>query len=353
MKTMTMRERMLAVVQGREHDRVPFAMYDIMFPPQQAFDLLGHGQIGLIRYRPIYRIEHPNCRWTSEFFMKDATKWQCNVLHTPQGDLTELRIFEPVYDSSTARKHFIETQHDYEVLWSYLEDSVVLDNFEQYYQDCADLGEDGFPKAEAERTPWQQLWVEWVGLDALSWHLSDWPEHVEHTMELLVRRARQIFEVARRSPAPYVDIPDNITAPAIGPARFRKYCVALYDELADMLAESGRPLYVHMDGMLRPLWKEIARSHVGGLDSFTPLPDCDTSVADAVSLWPEKRLWVNFPSSVHLASPDVIRATADEILAAAGRTGRLQIQVSENVPLDVWQTSFPIIVDAIAAFGAP
>jgi hypothetical protein len=68
MKTMTMRERMLAVVQGREHGRVPFAMYDIMFPPQQAFDLVGHGQIGLIRYRPIYRIEHPNCRWPSELF---------------------------------------------------------------------------------------------------------------------------------------------------------------------------------------------------------------------------------------------------------------------------------------------
>jgi len=37
----------------------------------------------------------------------------------------------------------------------------------------------------------------------------------------------------------------------------------------------------------------------------------------------------------------------------AGYSGRLQIQVSENVPLDVWQTSFPIIIEAIEAFGAP
>lgn len=353
MKAMTMRERMLAVVQGREHDCVPFAMYDIMFPPQQAFDLLGHGNIGIIRYRPIYRVEHPHCRFDSEFFLKGETKWQRNILHTPRGDLTELRVFEPVYDSSTARKHFVETVQDYEVLWSYLEDSTILDNYDQYYQDSAELGDDGFPKAECERTPWQQLWIEWTGLEALSLHLADYPDHIEHTADLLRRRAREIFEIARRSPAPYIDIPDNLTAPAIGPERFRQYCVPLYDELAGMLAERGAPLYVHMDGMLKPLWHDIARSGVGGLDSFTPVPDCDTSVSEAVAMWPDKRLWVNFPSSVHLASPDIIRATADEILAEAGHTGRLQIQVSENVPLDVWQTSFPIIIEAIEAFGTP
>jgi hypothetical protein len=56
---------------------------------------------------------------------------------------------------------------------------------------------------------------------------------------------------------------------------------------------------------------------------------------------------------VHLATPAQIRATADEILTDAGHTGRLQIQISENVPLNVWRTSFPVIVEAIEAFGRP
>ena len=82
--------------------------------------------IGLIRYRPIYQVEHPRCRFGGEFYMNGETKWQRNTLHTPKGDLTELRVFEPVYDSSTARKHFVETVQDYELLGSYLEDSVIL-----------------------------------------------------------------------------------------------------------------------------------------------------------------------------------------------------------------------------------
>ncbi len=348
-----MRERMLAVILGQEHDRVPFAMYEIMLPKQEAFDLLGHGRIGIIRFCAIYRAQHPHCRFEHELFMEGATKYQRTILHTPKGDLTELRVFEPTFDSSTARKHFIETQRDYELLWSYLEDSVILDNYDRYLQDCAELGEDGFPKAEIERTPWQQLWIEWVGLEALSMHLADWPEHVEHTIALLERRARQTFEIAYRSPAPFIVMVDNITAPAIGPARFRKYCVPLYDELGGRLAERGARLLVHMDGLLKPLWQDIARSRVGGLDSFTPTPDCDTSAAEAVALWPEKRLWLNFPSSVHIEPPARIRAVADDILAAAGHSGRLQIQISENVPPGVWRTSFPIIVEAIEAFGMP
>jgi hypothetical protein len=348
-----MRERMLAVIQGREHDRVPFAMYEILLPKNEVVAHLGRGNIGILRFCSLFRAEHPNCRFDSEVYYEGGCKWQRNTLRTPKGDLIELRVFEPAFDSSTARKHYVETKADYEKLWAYLDDCILLDNYDQYHRDCAELGEDGIPKPEIERTPWQQLWIEWVGLEPLSYHLADWPDHVEKTLELLEQRARKTFEIAVRSPAPCIVMVDNITASAIGPARFRKYCARLYDELAYMLADSNRPVFSHMDGMLKPLWGDIARSRVGGLDSFTPAPDCDTPVDEAVKMWPEKRLWLNFPSSVHLQPPEQIRATADEILTQAGHTGRLQIQISENVPLDVWRTSLPVIADAIEAFGQP
>jgi hypothetical protein len=67
-----MRERMLAVIQGREHDRVPFAMSEIMLPAQKAFDLLGHGNIGLTRFCSIFHTETPNCRRDSEIFFEGA-----------------------------------------------------------------------------------------------------------------------------------------------------------------------------------------------------------------------------------------------------------------------------------------
>ena len=126
-----------------------------------------------------------------------------------------------------------------------------------------------------------------------------------------------------------------------------------YDELAGRLAGQGTPVPVgvHMDGDLKSLWSDIAASKVGMLDSFSPAPDNDTTVADAVRLWPEKSLGMNFPSSIHLKPPRVIYETAADLLRQGGRTGRLMIQISENVPKDVWRKSYPEIIRAINDFG--
>jgi hypothetical protein len=62
---------------------------------------------------------------------------------------------------------------------------------------------------------------------------------------------------------------------------------------------------------------------------------------------------VNFPSSVHLWEPEQIYSHAMAMLRQAGHTGRMQIQISENVPPGVWQKSFPVIVEAVRDFGKP
>ena len=350
---MTMRERILAVVQGRPMDRVPFVIYEGILDGDALRRCLGPDRLGFMRWSKVHRVEHPHCRFVEEDFARGGARWRRNTLHTSAGSIYEERVFEDAYDSSSIRKHYVQEPQDYEVLWAYLTDSIILPDYDLYHRDAAELGDEGVPLVAVERTPYQQLWVQWVGLDTLGFHMVDCPDRVQHTIDLLRARARRIFEIAYRSPAPFIDFPDNITAPAIGPRRFRAYCVPLYDELAGMLAEDGRPVFVHMDGDLKPLWQAISDSRVGGLDSFAPAPDNDTTVAEAVALWPDMRLFVNFPSSQHLLPAEGVRAQAEEILAAAGHTGRLQIQISENVPHAVWRTSMPAIAEAIEAFGEP
>ena len=358
MPSMTMRDRILAVVRGEEMDRVPFVMYEGIMPVRTAQAILGRdaeggSRIGVMRWCRVHQVDTPHCRIDAEDYMVGATHWRRNILHTPVGDLVEERAFEPTYSSSSIRKHYVQEPEDYPVLWAYLEDGVIRENYAQFHKDAADLGEDGTPLVAVERTPYQQLWVQWVGLDRLGFHFADHPDLVMHTVEILDRRERRIMEIAAASPAEFVDFPDNITAPAIGPRRFAEYCVPYYDALADLLAERGGVAFSHTDGDLKPLWGLLAKSRLGGLDSLSPAPDNDTSVADAARLFPGKRLFVNFPSSQHLLPAEGVRAVADEILAAAGHTGRLQIQISENVPPTTWRTSLPAIAAAVEAFGRP
>ncbi len=259
MKPLTMRERILAVVHDRPLDRVPFVLYDGMLPTEEVWEAVGRESVGFLRWSAVHRVEHPHCGFeTDEYYIGDA-KWQRNTLYTPSGSLFEERAFEPVYGSSSIRKHYIEQPEDYPIFWSFLEDCVILEDYDRFLRDQAELGDDGTPLVAVERTPYQHLWILWAGLDHLSNHLVDIPDRVAHTVELLNARERKIMELAARSPATFIDFPDNITAPAVGPKRFQEYCTPLYDELADMLADRGGVVFVHMDGDLKPLWQLIAR----------------------------------------------------------------------------------------------
>lgn len=351
---MTMRERILAVVTGREHDRVPFAQYDGIAAPNQAvWDLVGRANMGVLRWSGVHRCEYPRCRFEAEPTARGGLPGTRTTLVTPAGCLVEERYYEPAYGSSSIARHYVREPRDYTVLAALLRDAVVVDDTERFLRDERDMGDDGVAHVAIDRTPYQQLWVQWVSLEDLAAHLVDCPERVHECVDLMAGIARRVFDIVRRAPLPYVVFPDNITAPAIGPRYFREHAMPLYAELADMLADRGTPIYVHMDGDLKPLWSSIGESRVDGLDSLSPPPDNDTAVGAAADMWPRMRLGVNFPSSVHLQPANVARASAERILAEAGHTGRLQIQVSENVPAGAWRTSYPAIVDAVTAFGRP
>jgi hypothetical protein len=353
-RDLTMRERILAVVHGRELDRVPFVQYDgLAAPNEEVWSVVGRENLGVLRWSAVHRTHSPHCRRVDEKFRRGRSRGVRTTIQTPRGRLTGERLSEQAYGSWHTTEHFVKEPADYELLLALLADTVVVDDTRRFLLDRRDLGDDGCPLVALMRTPYQQLWIEWVSLADLCCHLVDCPDLVQACVHEMVRLHRDVFDIVRRSPVDFVDFGDNITAPVIGVHNFQRYCVPLYDELAGMIHERGARVFVHMDGDLQPLWESIGRSRVGGIDSLSPPPDNDTSAAAAADMWPDMRLFLNFPSSVHLAPPEQVYAAATAILAQAGHTGRLQIQVSENVPADAWPRSFPQIVQAIRDFGRP
>ncbi len=362
---MTMHDRMLAVLQGRWHDRVPFAQYNIRTDPdpsvvvglaapnEEIWSVLGRQNMGIIRWGRVHTIEHPHCTMQSERIHENGFPGKRTVLHTPRGDLVEERFYEPAFDAPCVKRYFVKELRDYEILAFFLGDIIVHETIENYRAIEREVGEDGLVQLWVGRTPFQQLWIEWVSIEDLAWHLAERPDLVEECVALMTRNLRSLFQIIRAAPIPSAVFPDNITAPVIGETYFRRYCVPLYNELADILAERNIPVLAHTDGALRPLWKAIGESKLRGLESFSPPPGNDTRASDALSMWPQMRLLLNFPSPAHLGTPESIYETAAQILQEAGHSGHLQIQISENVPPGVWRKSFPVIARAIADFGAP
>jgi len=350
---MNKKERMLAILNGDKPDKIPFVMYDDGphgEPVQAAYDLVGRENVGLLTFSDITRYHYKECKLSSEKFVKKGIEGIRNFIHTPKGTLSEDVLIEPVYRSQHRDKNFVVTRADLDILLWLLRNTEVHENYDRYNEDLQRLGDDGIPMATVSRTAFQRLWIKFISIVDLSYHMADYPDIMEECIDQLNKNHIKQFEIIGKAigelPIHYVNIPDNITAPMIGEERYRKYCMPMYEKLHDIIAGRAK-LLVHMDGDLKPLWKAIGESRIDGIDSFSPPPANDTSVAQAISMWPDKLIFLNFPSSVHLAAPSVIYDKTIQLLNEGADSGRMWIQISENVPPDMWKKSYVQIVNAI------
>ena len=355
---MTMRERMLEIVKGRPADRVPFSQYsNCGGPNEDVWALIGRGNMGILRGLRVLAVERPGSRLETTPFERSGLRGERTILRTPEGDLEQEKLFEPALNTGSIRRHFVRTPEDYRILNALLRSEALHEDLAPYRRELDTWGEDGLVFATLGRTPFQQLWIQWAGLEGACVHMAEAPQIVEETLALMAANQRRECEVVRAAvgkvPIPYVDFMENITAPVIGERLFRKYCVPQYDYMAELLEGTGILVCAHTDGDLKSLWNAIGESGLSGLESLTPPPDNDTSVAEAAARWPYMRLFVNFPSSVHLAEPEAVYRETMRLLEEGGHTGRMWIQISENVPPGAWRRSFPAIVQAIEDFGRP
>ena len=76
-------------------------------------------------------------------------------------------------------------------------------------------------------------------------------------------------------------------------------------------------------------------------------PDTDMTIAEARQAWPDKVLWLNFPSSAHLHSDREVEKMTIELLNQAGNIDGLIMGITENIPPDRWQNSCRAIMNGL------
>jgi hypothetical protein len=358
-KPMSPKQRMIHLLHGEAIDSVPFVQYHNMNAKnEEIWDLLGFENMGVLEWVSAYRIETPHCHIEHEAIREgDRSGWR-DTLTTPVGRLSQRRILVPQLNGPTGTvEHYVKTLDDYRILRSYLEDFRIVQDISTIEGFHRRVGEGGIPHVSLPRTPFQALWIEWVSIEDLILHLQDAPDLLNGIMELLgdilLRTLEITADAVGKVEFHHVTMGDNITAPVIGRSLFRTWCVPFYNEIADRLQAKGIPFFVHMDGDLKPIWEEIDGCRNAGFDSLSPPPDNDTGVGQALARWPDKFVWANFPSSVHIQEPEAIYRKAMALLEEGGHSRRFWIQVSEDAPPGIWRRSFPEIVHAIRDFGAP
>ena len=350
------REEIEIALEGGAPDYVPFTYYDMLFP--QGFDTasLQSQGMAMCARRYLYTMARPNVDVQEVIESDGAIR---TIYGTPVGTLTTLHWPSPIVYATplgmsggrvmgrAPLEHLIKTRDDYRVAEFMVRDTHYEPDYDTYLAHCERTGDSGITIASASYTPLEDIQIMWVGQQQFGYEIADNEDALMGLYEALARSHQRMYEIVAEGPAKYVMHGGNIVPVMMGPDRIRDYILPCWQAFADRLHENGKKLGAHLDADNRLILDLVADSALDYVEAFTPPPDCGVSVAEAREAWPDKVLWVNFPSSVHLASEARIRETTRSILAEAGDRKGFLMGVTEDVPTDRIEPSVSAILDVI------
>jgi hypothetical protein len=343
------RQRVELVLAGGKPDHVPFTVYEYKLPQCAVERQLRNDGLCIMNRRYVgYRTLAPHCKTETHSYTDEKTGKGMvrTVTRTPKGEFSTLS--EPADFTSWRHELPFKGPEDYAALIFQAQDTQFEADYDSVLKAQAWLGEDVYLRGGMPGySPLQGLIYTYMGVETF---VTEWMERRDELMKLydaLHEKNRRCYRILAESPHQVIQYGGNVSPEIVGKERFQQYILPHYQELAEELHGHSKQLLVHLDANCGILAQDIADSGIDIVEAFTPAPDTDMTLAEARAAWPDKVLWINFPSSVHLSSAEVIRETTLDLIAQNGEADRFLIGITEDVPEDRWQESFLTISEAV------
>jgi len=351
-RRMTVRQRVAAALRRESVDQVPLTIYPGMVPSGEFERSLRLQGLGFAVRVGLFSAETPNCSVERCDYSQDAVRYARTTIRTPVGEVYATSRPGGAYGTTWAVDYYIKGPDDYRAIEFMVRDTVYRPAYDSFLQAVEDVGEDGYVMGNMGYSPLMEMRVRLLGTERFAFDLHDRPDLFFSLYETLREKQREAYPILADSPADVVTYCGNCSPEILGRERFERYCLPCYNDLGEQLHARGKLLGVHLDANNR-LWKDaVAASAIDVVEAFTPAPDTDMSVADARAAWPDKVLWLNFPSSVHIASRERIREQTRELLRQAAPCDGLIVGITENIPSHAWRTSLSAICEVLAEEAA-
>jgi hypothetical protein len=348
---MTHRQRILAALHGEPTDHVPFTIYEWKIPWGYDKRKLIERGLGMLRRFAGWRAEYPHCEWRMQTYYQDGVKYEREFWRTPKGEVTALFMPDQTCNVRKQVEFWIKGEADYEPLIYWALDAVLSPAYEEIKAGNEDLGDDGLVFVWAGYSPLQQIILQLAGIEQFCFELADRPEWVWALYDALLERDRRKYPIIAAAPVEVIQCCANPIAQVLGHKLFIEKVLPCLDECAALIHAAGKFQSIHVDGD-NALWaKDLASSSVDIIEAFTPAPDTDMTLVQGCDVFHDKIVWANFPSSLHLASAEAIRAATVELLRSAASHPRFLLGITEDVPTSRWRISLSAIMDGLSTFG--
>lgn len=347
---MDARERILTALTWGEPDLVPLTIYEHDFPRGATERLLRNRGLGLVMRPAVHRVERRKVEIVTREYWEGGKRLLRNTIHTPVGEVWQTVDPEAAYGSTWILEHYIKGPDDYRVMEFMVRDELYHDNYAFLREAQRRMGGDGLVYVRLAKPPIQEMLYYMMGMErfALDYHYRR--DLFDSLHSAMLERFDELCDLAADSPVEVILIGDNLTSDVVGTERYRNYFLPVYRRLREKLSGTGKLTASHMDGRLSALKDEIAGAELDVIEALTPPPMGDLSLRDARAAWPRKALWINFTSSMHIASPEAIEEHTRELMEEIGTKRGFAIGVTENAPVEALERSLGVISRVLADY---
>ena len=328
---MTPRERVLNVLRGESTDRIPFVIWNNKLPGGDVERDLMAQELCVFVKTTAYQIHHEGVTVERQNYEEaDGSPRVRVVYHTPAGDLTEVQHHMP--GTVWTEKHIFEKPEDYDAVEALLQSCRYVPCYDKFAQDDKAYGDQSIGRPGTLHAPFHYVMNHIMGMTTFWDQWFENEERVRRVIELLSANSIAQVRVLAESPIHYAVVDGNTQASIIGPDRYREFHMTFIEEASSILHKAGKLVAAHMDGdnaLLAPL---IGETPLDVIESFSPPPECDLGLTDALQAWPGKAIICNYPPSRHLCDEVEVRRIAEALLKEGADSGRFMMGVMEDIP---------------------
>lgn len=336
------RQRLSAAISGETVKCPVFAVYD-WFVRNRPIDWRSLFDLGLgqIQHADLLTYDHPHLHIIETFSDVDGQKRRDVHYVTDIGELHEWYLGE------WRQEYLIKDVDDYRIMQRAWQDTRILPTDEFFAAAEKAVGENGITVGQLDRTPFQKIQIDYAGLARFSFDIMDQASQLMDLLECMDEIKLEEFRAIRKSSASQIKLWENLSIETMGPVLYRRYLVPMYHRIFDALEGSGKKLQVHYDGKLASIANHIQTLPFDGLDSVTPPPEGDLSIAQARRFWPDKFLWLHPTLNWYSLPVAEMLANIRQMIQDAG-PARFCLMISEEVPPE-WEQRVPLILEMLSS----
>lgn len=362
---MTPRERVLAILNGKTPDRVPwFGDLDYW-----ATTLIGRGE-----RRKDFKQTNDYIDWHRElgvgFYLQGYFPFKtiienCAVkewndgnlrrrqIETPYGTLRETWTWLTESFTEAPTEHLVKSATDLPA-YRFVHDNT---RYEPDYAFAelrrAQVGEMGVVLCYLPKSPLMQMVALDAGIGAVAEMFTDAPEEFAGTIEAVRRSHDKAARIAVDSPAEVLMIPENLSSECVGKTLFANFMRDYEATWAARIRESGKHSCIHLDGTLKGLLRETCSAFI---EALTPAPAGDLEI----ERWEEWSgnahtiLWGGIPGVYFtaLVGDEEFDSHVKSVLEVMRSKPRYVLGVADQVPPDGLERRLRRVGELVQKYGA-